>query len=134
MKRRGMAICPKGHGTAEEDGREKNGGQVKAKEIVLIALLFFAGFMMSEFLIEHMMFENAVQRLLARIIIQAQIYLVMYILFNMRDIQRKVRLMEASHDRERFVRMRERSLRLKFRTGDHGKDEYARYKGKQTRH
>jgi hypothetical protein len=47
-----------------------------------------------------------------------------------RDLQRKLRLLEVSHSRERRVRVRERSLRLKYRTSNFGKGDYGRYKGK----
>lgn len=110
--------------------REKNGGQVKAKEIVLIALLFFFGFMMVEFLIAHMEFDNALQRFFARIILLAPFYFLVYIVFTVRDIQRKLRLIEVSHSRERRVWSRERMLRLKHRIKNHGKGGYGRYKGK----
>jgi hypothetical protein len=110
--------------------REENGGQVKAREIVQIALLFFLGFMMVEFLIAHMEFDDALQRFLARVILLAPFYFLVYMVFTVRDLQRKLRLMEVSHSQERRLWSRERALRLKHRIKNHGKGGYGRYTGK----
>ncbi len=103
---------------------------MKAREIVLIALLFFFGFMMVEFLIAHMEFDNALQRFLARVIFLAPFYLLVYMVFSVRDMQRKLQLLDTSRSHERRDRPRERSLRLKYRTSNYGKGENGRYKGK----
>jgi hypothetical protein len=109
---------------------QENRKQVKAREIVFIALLFFFGFMMVEFLIAHMVFEFAFQRFLARIILLALFYLIVYIMFNVRDLQRKFLFFESSHSRDHQMRSRERLLRLKQRAKKYGKGGYGRYKGK----
>lgn len=109
---------------------DKNGGQVKAREIVLIALLFFFGFIMVEFLIAHVEFDSALQRFLARIILLVPFYLLIYMVFSVRDLQRKLTLLETSHSRERRMRSRERSMRLKHRICNIGKGGNGRYQGK----
>ena len=84
---------------------------MKAKEIVLIGALFFAGFIVSEFIIEHMVFDNPFQRFLARLILQAQFYLVLYLLFTMWDTQKRLRWMEVLWSRERRLRLKNRLAR-----------------------
>ncbi len=91
--------------------RRKGVGQVKAREIVLIGALFFAGFVVSEFLIEHMAFDNPFQRFLARVICQAGFYLVIYMLFALADAQRRLKLMETLRTRERRLLSRKRIFR-----------------------
>jgi hypothetical protein len=90
--------------------------------------LFFAGFVVSEFLIAHMVFDNPFQRFLARIVIQAQFYLVLYLLFTIRDTQKRLRWMEVLWSRERRLRLKSRLAgvlpRAGFmRKGSNGKDK-----------
>jgi hypothetical protein len=90
---------------------------MKAKEIVLIGALFFAGFVVTEFIIEHLMFDNPFQRFLARIILQAEIYLILYLLFAIRDAQKRIRWMEALWSREHHLRLKGRIARIIPRNG-----------------
>lgn len=87
------------------DGWRKNGGQVKAREIILIGVLFFAGFLVSEFLIEHMVFDTPLQRLIARIVFQAEFYLIVYLLFALRDAGRRLRFIETLYSREKRLHL-----------------------------
>ena len=96
---------------------EEGFGQVKVKEIVLIGALFFAGFIVSEFIIEHMVFENPFQRFFARVILQAQFYLILYLLFTVWDTQKRIRWMEVLWSRERRLRLRNRLARFTPKTG-----------------
>jgi hypothetical protein len=109
--------------------RRKNGGKVKAREIVLIGILFFAGFLITEFLIEHMRFDHPFQRFIARIIFQAGFYIIVYFLFALRDTNRRIRRFEAIHSREKRIRLRgNRSVRKRrtfIRKGINGQ-----YKGR----
>jgi len=91
--------------------KRKGIGQVKAREIIFIGALFFAGFVVSEFLIEHMTFDNPLQRFLARVICQAGFYLVIYMMFALSDTQKRLKHMEALRSRERKLRPRNRILR-----------------------
>ena len=90
---------------------------MKAKQIVLIVALFFAGFIVTEFIIEHMVFENPFQRFLARVILQAQFYLILYLLFTVWDTQKRIRWMEVLWSRERRLRLRNRLARVIPKTG-----------------
>jgi len=115
--RRGVGAC-----------RGKGSRQVKAREIVLIGMLFFAGFILSEFIIEHMMFANAYQRFLARVIFYAQFWLILYLLFAVWDTQKRIRWMEVLWSRERRLRLRNRLAGLTSKTGFarkglHGRDK-----------
>ncbi len=91
--------------------RRKGVGQVKAREIIFIGSLFFAGFVVSEFMIEHMAFGNPLERFLARVICQAGFYVVIYLMFALADAQRRLRLMETLRTRERRLLPRKRIFR-----------------------
>ena len=81
-------------------GRKK----VKAREIIVIGALFFAGFVVSEFFIEHMVFETPFQRFLARVFCQAQFYLLVYLAITLADMQKRVRRMDIFRSRVRRLR------------------------------
>jgi len=106
-----------------------NGGQVKAREIILIGMLFFAGFLVSEFLIEHMKFDHPFQRFIARIIFQAGFYLIVYLFFALRDTNRRLRLYETLHFREKRLHHRGVHSSQRRRTIIR-KGYYGRYKGR----
>jgi len=96
---------------------------VKAREIIYIAGLFFAGFLVSEFLVEHMAFDYPVQRFLARIIFQSGFYGVLYFLFVLRDMGRRLRFLESLYSRERRIRLRNcRFGQVRRVTGGKGMD------------
>ncbi len=88
---------------------------VKAREIFLIGVLFFAGFLISEFLVDRMMFDNPLQRFGARVIFQAEFYLIIYLLFALRDIGRRLRLIETLYSREKRLLPQNRRLNMKRR-------------------
>ncbi len=110
---------------AFQEVRRKSGGQVKSREIFLIGVLFFAGFLVSEFLIEHMVFESPLQRLMARIIFQAQFYLTVYLLFALRDTGRRIRLIEALYSREKRLRRHAHRYTRRWRFFS-GKERYGK--------
>ena len=105
---------------------------MKAKEIVLIGALFFAGFVVSEFMIEHMAFDNPLERFLARVICQAGFYVVIYLLFALADAQRRLRLMETLRTRERRLLPRKRIFRPIPGNGRGRMLSHGRNKGKGT--
>ena len=98
---------------------------MKTKEILLIGILFFAGFVLLEFLIEHI-FAGPFQRLIARILFQGQFYLIMYLLFNLWDLSKRVRWLELILSRERRPRLRLIELRQKRRIDSAGRKNHGK--------
>jgi hypothetical protein len=98
---------------------------VKTKEILLIGILFFAGFVLLEFLIEHI-FKSPFPRLIARIVFQGQFYLILYLLFNSWDISKRMKWLELTLIRERRTRLRLRQLRQQIRIGRMGRNNYGK--------
>lgn len=105
---------------------ENDGDQVKTKEILLIGILFFLGFMLSEFFIEHIVFDGPVQRLIARILFQGQFYLIIYLLFNSFDLSRRVKWLELIFSRDRTDRLRLLRLRKKRRIESTGRKNHGK--------
>ncbi len=99
---------------------------MKTKEILLIVILFFVGFVLSEFLIEHIVFEGPVQRLIARILFQGQFYLILYLLFNLWDLSKRVRWLELILSRERRPLLHLIELRQKRRIGSAGRKNHGK--------
>lgn len=98
---------------------------MRTKEILLIGILFIAGFVLLEILIEHI-FAGPFQRLIARILFQGQFYLILYLLFNSWDITKRVRWLELILTRERRTRLRLHQLRQKIRIGSTGRKKYGK--------
>ncbi|MBN1291390.1 MAG: hypothetical protein JXB48_06080 [Candidatus Latescibacteria bacterium] len=67
---------------------------MKTKEILILVLLFVAGFYMAEFFVDHLVLHSPVQRFIARIGFQLQFYGLIYLLFDTRDMSRKIKNIE----------------------------------------
>ena len=67
---------------------------MKTGEILFLVLLFVICFFMAEFLVDHLVLYSPLQRLLARVGFQLQFYGLVYLIFDTRDISRRLRKME----------------------------------------
>ena len=75
-------------------------GKTRPGEIILITLLVIVGFVMTEFIINHLIFTGALQRFIMRIGFQIQFFVLIYLFFNSRDNSRRVRVLEKCFMRE----------------------------------
>jgi len=67
---------------------------VKTKEVFFLTMLFVFGFFMAEFLVNHLLLFNPLQRFIARVGIQFMFYGLIYLLFDSRDISRRLNRIE----------------------------------------
>ena len=81
-------------------------GKTRPGEIILITLLVIVGFVMTEFIINHLIFTGALQRFIMRIGFQIQFFVLIYLFFNSRDNSRRVRVLEKCFMRERKGRIK----------------------------
>lgn len=80
--------------------RKQHGEQVKTVEILILVLLFIACFFMAEFLVDHLVLYTPMQRFLARVGFQVQLYGLVYLFFDSRDISRRLRNIENRFSEE----------------------------------
>ena len=67
---------------------------MKAVEILCLTLLFIGCFLIAEFFVDHLLLESPFQRFVARIGFQLQLYGLVYLLFDTRDMSRRLRKLE----------------------------------------
>ncbi len=67
---------------------------MKAIEIVYLTLLFIGCFLVAELIVGHLLLENPFQRFVARVAFQLLFYGLVYLLFDTRDMSRRLRKME----------------------------------------
>ncbi len=69
---------------------------MKSSEIISITLLVIAGFMMTEFIVNHLHVEGILRRFIIRIVFQAQFFALIYLFFDHLDISRRLRTLEKT--------------------------------------
>ena len=67
---------------------------METREILLLILLFLCCFFITEFLVDHLLLDNPFQRFIARVGFQILFYGFVYLLFDSRDISRRIKKME----------------------------------------
>lgn len=67
---------------------------MKTFEIFCLALMFILCFLWAEVMVDHLMIDNPFIRFVARVGFQLQLYGLVYLLFDSRDISRRLRLLE----------------------------------------
>lgn len=73
---------------------------MKTVEILTLILLFVVCFFMAEFLVDHLVLHSPVQRFLARVGFQIQLYGLVYLLFDSRELSRRLRKIENRFSEE----------------------------------
>ena len=86
---------------------------MKSSEIISITLLVIAGFMMTEFIVNHLQIEGIFRRLIIRIGFQAQFYALIYLFFDHLDSSRRLRTLEIRFTRGKSENSIARFLRRK---------------------
>lgn len=69
--------------------------RVKLSETVLTAILVIAGFVLSDFIVEQLYIEGALPRFFVRVGFQAQFITLIYLFFESRDLQRRLKKLES---------------------------------------
>ena len=67
---------------------------METREILFLSLLFIFCFFITEFLVDHLLLDNSFQRFVARVGFQLQFYGLIYLLFDSRDISRRIKKLE----------------------------------------
>ena len=80
--------------------RKQHGEQVKTVEILILILLFVVCFFMAEFLVDHLVLYSPMQRFLARVGFQIQLYGIVYLLYDSRELSRRLRNIENRFSEE----------------------------------
>jgi len=86
---------------------------LKSSEIISITLLVIAGFMMTEFIVNHLQVEGIFRRFIIRIGFQAQFYALIYLFFDHLDSSRRLRILEIRFARGKRANSKTRFLRRK---------------------
>ncbi len=73
---------------------------MKTVEILILILLFVVCFFMAEFLVDHLVLHSPVQRFLARVGFQIQLYGLVYLLFDSRELSRRLKNIENRFSEE----------------------------------
>ncbi len=79
---------------------------MKPREIVMITLWVIAVFVMTEFIVNHIMLYGTFQRFVMRICFQIQLLALVYLFFNSRDNSRRLRLLEIHFARGKRIRVK----------------------------
>ena len=67
---------------------------MKSVEILCLTLLFIGCFLIAEFFVDHLLLESPFQRFVARVAFQLLFYGLVYLLFDTRDMSRRLRKLE----------------------------------------
>jgi len=89
---------------------------LKSSEIISITLLVIAGFMMTEFIVDHLQVEGIFRRFVIRIGFQAQFFALIYLFFDYLDSSRRLRTLEIRFTRGKKANSKTRFLRRKRKT------------------
>jgi hypothetical protein len=88
---------------------------VKSKEIIIITLLVFVGFLIADYLVDNFMIHGADQRFIIRLGFQASFFILIYLFFDSRDNSQRLRKLERRIDIERRTRTKARIIRKKVK-------------------
>ena len=88
---------------------------MKPGEIILITLLVITGFLMADFLVDHLMLQGVFQRFVMRIGFQAQFFILIYLFFDLRDNSRRLQRLERRFAREHRLRVKDRAVWKKWK-------------------